>query len=260
MSDAARFSVDDPHAGAHRTTTGLLREAVGRLGRDPTLLVPFFVAGVVLGIVDWLRRIDPIPTTVSDSLRESGVTVTFLLYPTGTETTGLRLAALVDLKFRYLLWAVGLELLALLAVGIAGWLTFTRAMDAERTMDLTRNGLASYLGFIVVIQSSFRLLGLFDGLGWVTLVVLVGLLAAFVRLFVAPALVATGVGIRTAVTRSARLTTGEGVTVFGLVLAIGFSAWILGSIPVVGAFVSALLVAPVHAISIVVFLESRPNA
>ncbi|WP_227377306.1 hypothetical protein [Haladaptatus halobius] len=249
MSDDARFPAFDARSGMHRTTTGILREAIDRLGRDPELVVPFAVAGVVLSVVGRLRLTDAVPTRVSDGLGETMVRVQFSLYPTGSETTGLPVAALVNLKLPYFLWAVGLELVVFLAVGIAGWFTLARAFEAERTMER----LLTYLGFVAVVQAAFRLLGAVDGLGFVTLV---GLLATFVRLFVAPALVVAGADIRTAVGRSSRLTAGEGVTVFGLVLAVGLSAWILGSIPVVGAFVSSAVVAPIHAVSIVVFLDS----
>jgi hypothetical protein len=252
MSDDARFPAFDARSGMHRTTTGILREAIDRLGRDPELVVPFAVAGVVLSVVGRLRLTDAVPTRVSDGLGETMVRVQFSLYPTGSETTGLPVAALVNLKLPYFLWAVGVELVVFLAVGIAGWFTLARAFGAERTMER----LLTYLGFVAVVQAAFRLLGAVDGLGFVTLVALVGLLAAFVRLFVAPALVVAGADIRTAVGRSSRLTAGEGVTVFGLVLAVGLSAWILGSIPVVGAFVSSAVVAPIHAVSIVVFLDS----
>ncbi|WP_227356779.1 hypothetical protein [Haladaptatus salinisoli] len=252
MSDGARFPAFDARSGTHRTTTGILGEAVRRLGRDLGLVAPFVAAGVVLSVVGRLRRVDAVPTRVSDGLGETTVRVQFSLYPTGSETTGLPLAALVDMKLPYLLWAVGLELLAFLAVGIAGWYTLARAFDAERTT----GRLLTYLTFVAAVQATFRLLGAVDGLGLVTLVALVGLFAAFVRLFVAPALVVAGADVRTAVRRSSRLTAGEGVTVFGLVLAVGLSAWIIGSTPVVGTFVSSAVVAPVHAVSIAVFLDS----
>jgi hypothetical protein len=269
------------------SVSGLLRASIGRIVADPRLAVPFLVAGVVLSAVDWLRVHDPVPTTTPDLVGDVTVSVAYRFYPTGLRATGTRPAALVDLEVGYLARTLGLELAALLAVVVAGWLTLSRATDAREsagrsassgrsgsarsgsarsgsarsgsarsdTRSLDSGRLGSYLGFVVVGHLLVGLFGLLDGLGWLAVVGLVAYAVVAVRLFAAPALVVGGSGVRAAVRRSHRHAVGEGATVFGLVVLFGLGAWLLGSVPVVGAAASTALVAPVHAVATVVFAE-----
>ena len=259
------------------SVSGLLRASIGRIVADPRLAVPFLVAGVVLSAVDWLRVHDPVPTTTPELVGDVTVSVAYRFYPTGLRTTGTRPAALVDLEVGYLARTLGLELAALLAVVVAGWLTLSRATDAREsagrsassgrsssaqsgfarsdTRSLDSGRLGSYLGFVVVGHLLVGLFGLLDGLGWLTLVGFVAYAVVAVRLFAAPALVVGGSGVRAAMRRSHRHAVGEGATVFGLVVLFGIGAWLLGSVPVVGAAASTALVAPVHAVATVVFAE-----
>lgn len=240
------------------TATGVLAESVRRLVRDPVMAVPFLAAGVVLSLVDWLRVRDPVPTTHVPQFGEVTVSVSFFVSPSGLRATGVRPAALVDLRPRYLVWTVGLELLALVAVAVAGWLTLSRAAGVGPS----RNRLVTYLVFVVATRLLLGAFSAFDGLAWVTLLAFVALLVVFVRLFAAPALVVAGgpdgdgLGIRAAAGRSSRLARGRGPPVFGLVLAVGLATWFLGSVPAAGALVSTAMVAPVHAVAVVVFVES----
>jgi len=259
------------------SVSGLLRASVGRIVADPWLAVPFLVAGVVLTGVDWLRAHDSVPTTTPELVGDVTVSVAYRFYPTGLRATGTRPAALVDLDPGYLAWTLGLELAALLAVAIAGWLTLSRAMDAAESgvhstssdrsgsarfdsarfssdrLDFDRLG--PYLGFVVVAHVLVGLFGLLDGLGWLAVVGFVVYAAVAVRLFAAPALVVGGSGVRAAMRRSHWHAVGEGATVFGLVVLFGLGAWLLGSVPVVGALASTALVAPVHAVATVVFAD-----
>lgn len=256
------MSTDAPGGSADRerrpstSAFRILRRSIARVAADPALALPFAAAGLVLSAVDWLRVRDPVPTTTPDRVGDVTVSVAYQIYPAGFRATGTRLAALVDLRPQYLAWAVGAELVALLAVGAAGWLTLARAGRVE----LSGERLVAYLGLVVAVRLVLRFFALFDGLAWVTLAALVLLAVVYVRWFAAPALVVAGDGPRRAVRRSGRISKGEGVTAFGLVLAVGLSTWLLGSVPLVGAFLSSAVVAPVHAVAVVVFAESAGRA
>lgn len=264
MSGGAPPESATPERERGPSTTAILAESVRRISRDPVLALPFAVAGVVLALIDRLRIRDPVPTMLAQPVGDVTVSVSFPIYPSGLRATGLDPAALVDLRPWYLLRTLGLELLAILAVALAGWLTLSRAAGADRS----RESFVSYLGFVVAVRLFLGAFAVFDGLAWVTLVAFVALLVAFVRLFAAPALVVAGEnrregegeGIRAAAGRSSRLAHGRGATAFGLVLVFGLGAWLLGSVPAVGALVSTALVAPVHAVAVVAFVEAAtPN-
>lgn len=235
----------------------IVPEAVARIRRDPALVVPFAVASAVLAGVDLLRLHDPVPTRLGEGLSGGTVSITFHVYPTAARQTALPLAALVDLKLPYLAWAVGLELVAILAVGVAGWYTLARAADLE----LSLRGLGTYLGFVVAIRAAFQVLGTVGNLGLLLGVVLfVVVLSAMVRLFLAPLFVAAGDDLTTAGRRSASATTGLGVVVGFLVVLFGLATWLLGSVPHVGVLLSGTLVAPVHAVTIVVVSKYQGGA
>ena len=231
--------------------TAVVSEAVARIRRDPALVAPFAVASAVLAGVDWLRLHDPVPTRLAEGLSSGTISVTFHVYPTAAGQSTLPLGALVDLKLPYLAWAVGLELIAVLTVGVAGWYTLARAANLELS-----GGLGTYLGFVVAVQAAFRVLGSFGELGLVVgLVLLLVVLSAMVRLFVAPLFVVAGDDLSTASRRSASATAGVGVMVGFLVVLYGLATWMLGSVPHVGILLSGTLVAPVHAVTIVVVSE-----
>ncbi|KTG10221.1 hypothetical protein AUR64_11595 [Haloprofundus marisrubri] len=231
--------------------------AVSRIRRDPGLVVPFFFAGVVVTIVDYLRLRDSVPVSVVDRMGGGGIDITYLIYPTGSRTTTTPFGALVDLTVAPLLTTVGLELTAFLAVGVAGWLTLSRALG-NRTKSAR---LFPYLGLLALLHVAFRLLGLVGTIGGpVGLLLFVGTLAVFVRVFLVPVLVVAGDDISAAFGRSARLTRGYRWTVFGLVLVVGLGTFALGSVSLVGPLLSATLVAPVHAVALVVVAERIEKA
>lgn len=234
------------------SVAGVLRGAFGRIAADPALALPFVVAGLALTAVDWLRLRDPVPTASPPRVGDVTVRIAYQFYPAGVRRAGVRPAALVDLELPYLAWTVGAEFAALLAVAVAGWAVVSRALDAERTpVSLVR-----YLAFAVGAHALLGVFALFDGLGWLALLALAAYLSAAVRLFAAPALVVAGRDLRTAVRESARRSRGETATVVGLVALVGLAAWLLGSVPVVGAFPSTAVVASVHAVAVVAFVES----
>lgn len=241
------------------TVGDTLSTALARLRDDPLLAVPFMLAGVVLSLLDWLRELDPIPSVAAGGARETTIGLEFQGYPTGAPATARRVGALIDLETPSLAWAIGLELVALLAVAVAGWYTIARAAALEPTA----RGFGSYVGFVVLVAAASRLLGstidvTLPGLAGlaVFLLVIIAVLIAFARLFVAPALAVAGATPSRAIRRSVRLTGGSTGSLVALVLLYGLAAWLLGSVPQIGALASSAVVAPLHAVSIVAVLES----
>ncbi|WP_137289025.1 hypothetical protein [Natronorubrum halophilum] len=249
----------DRNDGYDRRTwsvVSVLSAAVGRLRRNPSVLVPFAVAGMVLSVVDALRRRDPIPTLEYGGLDEATVYVEFPGYPTGVNRTTLPLESLVGLEAPYLAWGFGLYALSVVAVSLAGVITLTRLLDGE-----TRLGpLPSYLGFVVGIDLAYRLLESIDALqqmGLFGLVPLAALFAVVVWLFPVPGLVAAGASPWTAIRHAGIWTRGVRWSVLGVILVLGIGTWLLTSVPVIGAFLGSALVAPVHAVAIVSLFEHR---
>lgn len=227
-----------------------IADAVPRLRRDPALLVPFTAAGLVLALLDRLRRWDPIPTLVTGD--DVSIGIEYAGYPTGVPDTIRPLGALVDLKLPYLAWGVGLEALALAVVAAAGTVTIARTLEVGDGWDWPRWGRRwlAYLGLIVLFDAVGRAVGSLGDVGPVVGAVLaVPLSAAFVRFFLAPAFVVTGSGPVAALARSARATRGIGWRLLALVVGFGLAAWLLGLVPYVGTALSVALVGSTLAVT-----------
>lgn len=233
--------------------------ALERIRRDPVLLLPFAIAGLCLSLLDWVRRHDPLPT-IAPEHNGASISVAYAGYPTGVTETARALQALIDLKLPYLVWGIGLEFVAVLAVAAAGTVTIARALSDDRG-ETTARRLLAYLGLVVLFDAAFRLLSSFvDGdVGLVFgIVLIVPLFVVFVRFFVAPAFVVTGSDPVTALWQSARATRGHGWTLLALVLCFGLGAWLLGHVPRAGTALSTAVVGSVHAVSVAtVWEESR---
>lgn len=236
-----------------------LSAATARIRRDPALVLPFLLAGIVLAVLDLARRRDPLPTLVPDG---EGLTISvdFAGYPTGVPETSRSLAALVDLKLPYLAWGFGLEVVALLVVGIAGYVTIARALESEpatardETSSIRR--VFAYVALVVLFDAGSRLLGSLGDLGLVFgIPLLVVVLVAMVRLFAAPGFVVTGAGPIAALRRSTRVTRGSGWSIFAVILVVGLTAWLLSLVPYAGTVLSSALVAPLHAVTVAVVRE-----
>jgi len=120
VSDADRTRDASVSAPPGRpTATDVLRAVGRRLRADPVLCVPFVVAGVVVGLADWIRLRDPLPAGTPVWTGET-VSVQYSLFPSGTARATRELGALVDLRLPYLLGGVALEAVVPLAVGTAG--------------------------------------------------------------------------------------------------------------------------------------------
>ncbi|WP_228841666.1 hypothetical protein [Haloarcula sp. CBA1127] len=241
-------SLGHPSPTIRLSTLGVLKSALGRIRRDPVLAVPFAFVGMVVALVDWLRQHDSVPMAPTDALSQS-VSVNYAVFPQGTARTVRHVGALVDLETRYLLWAVGLEVLVPLAVGIAGWVTITRVLDTHSGP----RALSRYLVALAAVVSIPQLLGGFsvDITGFLSgLMLLAVALFVLTRLFLLPALLVTGSGFVTALRQSYRRSRGRGMTIAGLIIVIGLAYWGLATVPVAGGFLSTAVVAPIHAVAI----------
>ncbi|OAQ52342.1 hypothetical protein HTG_12020 [Natrinema mahii] len=227
-----------------------IADVIPRLRRDPALLVPFTAAGLVLALLDRLRRWDPIPALVTGD--DVSIGIEYAGYPTGVSNTIRPLEVLVDLKLPYLVWAVGLEALALAVVAAAGTVTIARTLAVGDGWDWPRWGRRwlAYLGLIVLFDAVGRAVGSLGDVGLVVGAVLaVPLSAVFVRFFLAPAFVVTGSGPVAALARSARATRGIGWQLLALVVGFGLAAWLLGRVPYVGTALSTTLVGSILAVT-----------
>jgi len=257
--------------GTHRDRSGLatdsLGRAVGRLVREPTLLLPFAALAVVLTGVDVLRRRDPIPTITWESVTPGTINVDYALYPTPQSQTVRPLQALVDLNVPYLLWAVGLELLALGAIVLASVIVINQALaDARIDLPPVRDRFASYLGFVVAVDLLGRFVGGFGVFQGMPLLIGVPILIVAavvgVRLFLTPVLLVAGRSLPVAVRESTQRSFGHGWSFFGLILLFGLGTWVLASVPIVGTLLTGLLIAPLQAVTLVVVFDriSRGNS
>lgn len=242
-----------PNPSGPVTVWRVLRRVVATLRERPRWLLPFALAGLVVAAADWLRRTDPLPAYQTPALQKT-VSVQYALFPAGTAQTGRTVDALVNLRLRYLLGAVALELAVLLAVAGAGYLTLARVLDTDR-----RAGAGYRYGAVVSVVQFLPV-----WLGPVDITVgnlLVGLVAiglfsvVAVRLYLLPGLVVAGRPVWTALAESRRRSFGVGWSLFGLIVVFGLGSWALALVPVVGGFLSTALVAPAQAVSIGVMLR-----
>lgn len=228
-----------------------LPQPIARLRREPTLALPFAIAGVFLTVLDWLRRADPLPALATGGGEWTRISVEYAGYPTGTPETARSLEALVGLRPPYLVWGIGLEMLAIAAVAVAGIATVAQASAETERWDGALSGrrLLAYFGLIVSFDAVGRVVGSFDGGLLLGAVLAVPLFAAYVRAFAAPAFVVAGAGPLTALSRSWRATRGIGWRVLALVGCLGLAAWFLGSPPYIGTVLSTTVVGAAHAVS-----------
>lgn len=245
---------DEPAGDRSPSTAGVVLKTVReRLRRDPGLIVPFAIAGLIVAIADWFRQRDPIPAATPDSFDQT-ISVQFSVFPTGTARTVRHADALVDLRTPYLVGAVGLELVVVLAVGVAGWLTITRALDATRRL----GSLGRYLGVLSAVALLSRVLEMPTiEVESVLLGLLVLITGAFVLvcLFLVPGFLAVGRPVVAALRESVRASRGRRWSLFWLVVCFGLVSWVLARIPIAGGLLSTAVVAPIHAVSLAVLID-----
>lgn len=272
VANSPRNSGSDPTSGDidQRATTGgigpasPLSAAMTRIRRNPSLLLPFLVAGVLLAIVDRVRRRDPLPTLPAENGHGFTVSVDFTGYPTGAPATVRSLESLVDLRLPYLAWGIGLEAFALAVVAVAGVITIARALEAGhgfadegfRSRSVRRT--LAYLGLVALFDVVVRVFGSFGDVGLLFgIPLLVLFFVAMVRLFAAPAFVVTGAGPIAALRRSVRATRGMGWSLLPVVVVISLVTWLLTLVPLpyAGTVLSSALVAPIHAVAVAAVRE-----
>lgn len=241
-------------SASRRPTAGPVLKAAGtRIRDDPVLVVPFAVAGLLVAVADWLRNWDPIPAATPDSFGQT-VNIEFSIVPSGTPRTVRHVDALVDLQTPYLVGAVALEAIVFVAVGLAGWLTITRALNTDRQFD----SLASYLGFFAAVVVPPHLLD-YPTLDFSSLllggVAIIVFSLVVVRVFLVPGLLAAGKPFSTALRESIRKSRGMGWSLFWLSLVFGLSSWGLAHLPLAGGFLSTAVVGTVQAVSLAVLVR-----
>ncbi|MFC3957828.1 hypothetical protein [Halovivax cerinus] len=248
------------HENRSSLASGSLERAAGRLVRDPVTLLPFAIVGVLLTGIDALRRRDPIPSVEWATVADRTIHVEYSLYPGPRSHTIRPFVALIDLDVPYLLWAVGLELLATGAMVIAGVVVIRRAL-AERGVDVpsVRDRVGAYLGFVVAVDVLARFvggIGIFRAMPLVIGVpVLIVAAVVGVRLFLVPASLVAGRSLPSAIGHSNQLSFGHGWSFLGLILVFGLGTWLLASVPAVGTILSGLVVAPLQAVTLAVVYE-----
>lgn len=235
-------------AGGAITAGTVLTATLRRMANDPRLLAPFVLLGAWVGVVDALRRADPVPTASGPWLADGHVSLHLPVYPGGIARTGVPPESVVGLRPGYLALETALAGSVLVGTGLA--IAVVVALASAR-LDRVRWSAAPRLAGYVVALATLRwlvaaLAALREEFALVAL--LVGL-ALSVRLFAAPSLLAHGATYRTAVVGSNRLVRDHDWSVLGVGLLGGLAAYALASAPVAGGALSTALVGPALAVA-----------
>lgn len=245
----------DREASVGGTDDPTILEATGsRLRDDPTLWLPFFLAGCLALVADLFRERDPLPAATG--LEESTLHASYAIYPTGTFVTERPLGALVDLQSQLLGYALALEFVTLAAIVIAGWETMRRASDGSvrwRRLLVYASGVG-LLTLCIKVAAAVGLEYSTDHL-LIGLALLAGLLFVAVRLFLVPATLLREGGVLRPIGTSWRSSRGHETVIAGIVLLVGIGSWTLAHVPVVGSLCSTTVAGTIHAVSLVVAHE-----
>jgi len=239
--------VDDDAAPEAVTTGGLFAAAYHRLRHNPRVVGAFLVVGVLAAVVDVVRRGDPVPTASFTGIQQGTVSLRFGLLVDVVFRHSTPITALVELRPRWLVSTVGLELLRGGALVVASVYGYARLLDETPTVGaVARYAVVSFVFALAAVSAD---VGLLLGLP-------LGILAVYLLVRFAPVsgLLATGASIPGAFRAGWRITSGHGWTLFGVVLVVGLPNHLLGSVPLVGP-VGSSLTAAVHVAVIAVFLD-----
>ena len=254
-SDESSSGFESRSADRSISFVRVLKRVTTRLRRDPRLGLPFVIAGLVVAVADAVRAWDPIPVTTPEWTEQS-LSVQYSFFPSGPARTIRALGAFVDLRTLYVLGALTLECAVFVGVGLAGWVTITRALDDGRRL----GALGRYLGVFGSIGSIPVLVGprsvTPDSLPLALLGIVVVSLVS-VRFFLLPGFLARGDRVTAALTHSVRASKGAFWPLLSLVIVFGLGYWALALVPFAGGFLSTAIVAPVHSIVLAVLLERR---
>lgn len=255
---------DSPGRGGSSSRTGvspsrperppLGRSIAARLRDDPILWLPFLAAGCLHFVADLFRKRDPLPS--ASGIEESTIHVAYSIFPTGTTATQRPLGALVDLQRPSLAYALGLEILAVVAIAVAGWLTMLRASDEP-------NRPVRFLAYVTGVFLVDLLFRSADAIGLeyaggsllIGLAVLAVAVFIFVRLFLVPVAMLREGGIAGPIGSSWRYSRGHGLALVGTIVVIGVGSWALAFVPTVGTVLSTTIAGTVHAVSLVALYE-----
>ncbi|WP_198947989.1 MULTISPECIES: hypothetical protein [unclassified Halorubrum] len=252
-NDFSKHPSDDQRSRGGDSASGGA-EIVRTLRSMPTLWLPFLVAGCVLTVIGRFRIRDPLP--VEPPVSGSTLQIVYTVYPTGTTATSRSLDALINLPLDVLLYAVGLELLAIGAIATAGGITMVRASDRM----VSRRRFLVYTGGISVVYLITHLGTAIDlDVSVNSLLVALGAFAVLafvaVRLFLLPVAVLFAEPLRSAPVESWRRSRGHGVPLFALIVGIGLTSGWLVAIPYVGVVLSVMTVGTVHAVALTTLYE-----
>lgn len=233
------------------STITLFAGARRRIWSHPRAILALLFAGSVVIGIDWLRLHDPIPSVGFSGIQDGHFSILFSIVVTVFSRVTVPLSALIGLKPQWLAWAIGLELLGLVAVVGAGAYALARLLQVP----LTTTAILQYAGIVVLLGfgPSINI----DG-GIITILVGIPLIAVFlfllVRLFAFPGLLIAEDSVRTALRGSLHRTKGHGRSLFTVIIILGILNHLLTSVPVIGPLGSAV-VAVFHAGTIATFLH-----
>jgi len=225
--------------GAPLTGTGLFRDGLALLRRNPSVVLAVVLAGLTVAVVDWVRLADPIPVAAFEGITTGRLTVHYgvmVSVPAGVTTTP---SALAGLQPGWLVWLGALELLRTAVFVGAGVYAFATLLDAEPTP-----AVASRYGLVFAADGLLRAFApsadvpLLVGIPFVALYLYV-----VAHLVALPALLVEGWSILDAIGRSWRLATGHGWALGGVVVLIGLATFLSASAPVGGPVLASVVAA-----------------
>ncbi|WP_135825782.1 hypothetical protein [Halorussus ruber] len=224
------------------STTGLLADARDRLAANPAASVALLLAGALVAGADWYLLRSPVPTAGYEGIQDGRVTVAFEFVVSVVSRATVPPSALLHLKSRWLATAVGLELVAFLAVVAASAFALSRLLETRLTLPaLARYGLVAALLGVGVGRVDFE-----GGAVLIGIPLIVAFLVVTVRLVPFPGRLVLGESVGTALRRSWTETRGHGWSLFGVVLVVGLANHLLASAPLAGPVGSGAMAA-VHA-------------
>ncbi|QLH79202.1 hypothetical protein HZS55_18745 [Halosimplex rubrum] len=221
------------------TGTGLFRDGLALLRRNPSVVLAVLLAGLAVAVVDWVRLADPVPVTAFEGLSAGRLSVHYGVMVSVPAGVSSPLSALAGLEPGWLVWIAALELFRVAALAAAGLYAFATLLDTEVTpAAAARYGL---------VFGAFALLRAFAPVADVP--VLVGLPFVALYLYVVahlvalPALLVEGRAIPDAIGRAWRLATGHGWALAAVVVVVGLATFLSASAPIGGPVLAGAVAA-----------------
>ena len=232
------------------TVSSLFAETRDQIEANPSVVIAFVGAGIILASIDWLLQQGPIPTVGFEGIQSGRITVSFGILLSVASRATIPPSSLIGLKPVWLGAALGAELLSVVVVAVAGAYALARLLDVPPTVSAALR----YTGLMVLMRFGIGRLNFEGGAVIFAIPLLVAALFVLVRLVPFPGLVIEGYPVWAALERSWGLARGHGRSLFGVVLVVGFANHLLASIPLVGPVGSALA-GVVHAGVVAAFLH-----